>query len=222
MDDPLKFGIYVLLLLPGFIFVQTREYHLLREKRSQLEKSLEILLWSAILWVFACTVSFWWPFRASRAVALCEVRVALRKPETLDLLEVLTIDSAIFFGVVCMWSFLLANTWGLLRKRRFVDAVIYFCTGRDWYPSVALKFFDQNIDRAVVVETTNDRYLGVLHSAPDSREDSYIILSEVSSLPKRGELVRSPERLEGVRWVLIRFDDILEIQALKPELKERS
>src|SRR6185312_15849359 len=126
MDDPLKFGIYVLLLLPGFIFVQTREYHLLREKRSQLEKSLEILLWSAILWVFACTVSFWWPFRASRAVALCEVRVALRKPETLDLLEVLTIDSAIFFGVVCMWSFLLANTWGLLRKRRFVDAVIYF------------------------------------------------------------------------------------------------
>jgi len=32
MDDPLKLGLYVLLLIPGFIFVQVREYHLLREK----------------------------------------------------------------------------------------------------------------------------------------------------------------------------------------------
>ena len=36
MEDPFKLGLYVLLLLPGFIFVQVREYYLLREKRSAM------------------------------------------------------------------------------------------------------------------------------------------------------------------------------------------
>jgi Family of unknown function (DUF6338) len=64
MEDPFKLGLYVLLLLPGFIFVQVREYYLLREKRSQFEKTLDIILWSAALWIAACTLPLWWPWQA--------------------------------------------------------------------------------------------------------------------------------------------------------------
>src|SRR6059058_3249949 len=53
--DAIKSGFYILLLLPGFIFVQTRDYHLLREAKGQFEKTLEIILWSAIIWVGTCT-----------------------------------------------------------------------------------------------------------------------------------------------------------------------
>ena len=54
--DPLKIGLYVLLLLPGFIFVQVLEFHLLREEKPQFEKTLEIILASAFLWVVAVAV----------------------------------------------------------------------------------------------------------------------------------------------------------------------
>lgn len=220
MEDPLKLGLYVILLLPGFIFVQVREYHLLREKRSQFEKSLDILLWSAAIWMAACTVPFWWPWNASRSLALSEVKIALQNAASPDWLKVFTTDSARFFATVAGWSFVVANAWGLLRKGKIADAIIHFVTGRDWYPSVALKFFEQNVETIVVVETTNDRYLAVLHTAPDSKEDPHIMLSEVVSLPNRGEPSRLPEPLPMVSSVLVRFDDIVEIQALKPEAAE--
>ena len=163
--------------------MQVREYHLIREKRSQFEKSLDILLWSAAIWMAACTVPFWWPWNASRSLALSEVKIALQNAASPDWLKVFTTDSARFFGTVVGWSFVVANARGIIRKAKRTDAIVHFVTGRDWYPSVALKFFEQNVERVVVVETPNDRYLGVLHSGPDSREDPYIILSEVSSLP---------------------------------------
>lgn len=77
MEDALKIGVYVLLVLPGFILVQTREYHLLREKRSQFEKTLEIVLWSSAIWIIACASPFWWPLDP-RILALREAKAALQ------------------------------------------------------------------------------------------------------------------------------------------------
>ena len=42
MEDALKFGMYVLLVLPGFILVQPHEYHLLRESDLSLIKRLRL------------------------------------------------------------------------------------------------------------------------------------------------------------------------------------
>lgn len=72
MEEPLKLGIFILLLVPGFIFVQILEFHLLREKRSQFEKSLEIVLYGALIWIAACASPFWWPLGSSRGFALAE------------------------------------------------------------------------------------------------------------------------------------------------------
>ena len=222
MEDALKIGIYVFLILPGFILVQTREYHLLREKRSQFEKSLEIVLWSATIWIIACASPYWFP-ENPRSVALCEARNALQDSGSavrIDWPQLLTTEAAIFFATVCLYSFVGANLWGIIRKTRYVDAVIHWITGRDWYPSVKQKFFDRNLNQAVIVETPQTRYLGILYSAPDTKEDPHIVLSEVSRIPKPGESPQQIERLPLVDSVLIRFDDIIEIQALTSEAVE--
>jgi hypothetical protein len=222
MEDALKFGVYVLLVLPGFILVQTREYHLLREKRSQFEKTLEIVLWSAAIWAIACASPIWWPSNP-RSLALCEARAALQDTAgsvSFDWPKLLTKEAALFFASVCLWSFVGANVWGILRKTPRVDAGIRWITDRDWYPSVKQKFFFKNLNAAVIVETPAARYIGILFAAPDSREDPHIILSEVSRLPRAGDASQEIEALPLVRWVLIKYDDIVEIQALTSEAVE--
>jgi hypothetical protein len=216
MDDPIKIGVYVLLVLPGFIFVQTRDYHLLREQRSQFEKTLDIILCSAIIWILSSLSPIWLP-SGVRILAFCQVGAVLQNSNAgLDWSKLLTPAVGEFFVSVCVMAFVAASAWGSLRKTPFVDVAIAWVTGRDWYPSVAKKFFDQNINRAVIVNTGDTRYMGVLFGAPDTKEDPHIILSEVSRLPKLGEEPKI-EQLPLVRWVLIKFDDIVEVQALKPE-----
>jgi hypothetical protein len=73
--DPLKLGLFVLLFLPGFIFVETCEHHLLRERKPQFEKTFEILLWSAFIWLIAFAVPVWWP-STSRTIAIDAIRQA--------------------------------------------------------------------------------------------------------------------------------------------------
>jgi Family of unknown function (DUF6338) len=189
MEDALKFGVYVLLVLPGFILVQTREYHLLREKRSQFEKTLEIVLWSAAIWIIACASPIWLPSNP-RVLALGEARASLQDSAgdvSVDWPKLLTTDAALFFASVCFWSFVGANLWGIFRKDPRVDARIRWITDRDWYPSVKQKFFFKNLNAAVIVETPAARYIGILFAAPDSKEDQHIILSEVSRLPRAGD-----------------------------------
>ena len=53
MLDNFKIGLVVVLLLPGFIFIQVQEHHLLREKKPQFEKTLEIVLISCLIWIVA-------------------------------------------------------------------------------------------------------------------------------------------------------------------------
>jgi len=222
MEEPLKVGIYVLLLLPGFILVQTRDYHLLREKRSQFETSLDIVLWSAAIWMIACASPVWWPSRF-RSLALSEAWSALGNSAAVpgvDWRKLLTTDSAAFFGSVSLRAFLGATVWGIVRKSPYVDAIIQWATGRDWYPSVAQKFFDRNLNKVVIVGTPSTRYLGILFRAPDTKGDPHIILSEVSRLPNPESQSNEIEPLPLVRWVLIRFDDIVEIQALTSEAVE--
>jgi hypothetical protein len=236
VEDALKIGFYVILLLPGFIFVQTREYHLLRERRPQFEKTLDIVLWSAAVWILACALPIWWPCKPSRTGALLEAAASLRyseKTANVDWQKLLTVDSAVFFGVVCLWTFIAANLWGIIRKSRYGDAVLLYVTGRDWYPTVAHRFFKQSIGEAVIVTTHENRYLGMLLGAPDTKEDPYIIIDRVSRLPnpvtdssadqRAAPIENKAQEIESlplVRWVLIKFNDVDEVQTLTKDAIE--
>jgi hypothetical protein len=224
MEAPFKLGLYVLLVLPGFILVQTREYYLLRQNRSQFENTLDIILWSAAIWIIACSIPIWWPRPIDRDATLARVAEAFghsANGSNPDWIELLVPAAGIFFGTVCLWAFVVANIWGIFRKSVRFNTLVQSLTGRDWYPSVAHKFFYQNIGRVVVVGAPENRYLGVLHSAPDTKEDKYLILHNVARLPKPGEPSTEPEDLPYVRWVLVKFDDIIEVQALTREVETR-
>lgn len=147
MDDPLQLGIYILLLLPGFIWVQTFEHHLLREKKEQFVKTLEIILFSALIWIVAYALPFWWPYSDLRKAVLNSVIIALKSGRSVPA-EWNPNAVVGFFLTVCGWTFVVANIWGILRKDRRVDARIKRITGRDWYPSVAFRFYFGSIKRA--------------------------------------------------------------------------
>ncbi len=213
MSDLSSLGFYILLLLPGYIFVQTRDYHLLREKKTQFEKTFEIILWSAFIWVIACVSSFWWPFWEARKVTL-EYFISSLK----NRMEFSTWDSspfpsaAAFFFVVCFYSFLFANLWGLIRKFKFVDSFLKELTGRDWYPSITCRFLQENLGNPIVVEIDEYKYLGILSGAPYKEEDHYILLTNVSLMPRKpGD---KPESLSLIDSLLIKFDEIDKVQSL--------
>jgi Family of unknown function (DUF6338) len=226
--DTLKLGLYILLLLPGFLFVQVREYHLLREKKPQFEKSLEIILGSCFIWTVALALPWWWPWPSSRASIVREAAPILE-----ELAGHSTADHAVstaslqsyarFFFAVCLWSFIAANAWGAIRKNVRIDRLIKYLTGRSWYPSVALQFFKYSLDQAVIVTSENKRYLGILASAPDTYDDQHLLLTDVSILPKEGEAAggqTQPEALPLVDFMILKFQDVTEIQKLKSSVLE--
>jgi hypothetical protein len=215
--SPLEAGAYVLLLLPGFIFVQTRDYHLLRENKGQLEKTLEIILFSAFIWLISATLPGEFFFFGCRKVTLSALSDAASTFDGNPMQSArifLFGASAWFFLIVCFYSFLVANSWGMLRKLNRVDAYIKYFSARDWYPSVAFRFFQENLDRLIVVESNVVKYCGLLFSAPDNKEDKYIILKNIAVLPSPGVKDKKPEPLPLVDSILIRVDEIGEIQAL--------
>jgi len=176
---------------------------------------------SALIWIVSFVSPIWFP-SIYRTIAFSEAAAAFRKSTSNpDWRLLFTPDVAWFFVSVCGWSFVAATISGIARKNPLLDGIVQGVTGRDWYPSVAHKFFYQNIDKGVVVATSQNRYLGKLHSAPDTKEDEYIILSKVALLPEPGEGTQI-EDLPLIRWVLIKFTDIVEIQALTSDaLTER-
>jgi hypothetical protein len=136
--DPLEIGIYILLALPGFIFIQVHEHHLLRESKPQFEKTLEIILASALIWATALFLPVWWPWGIARGWVVQEMSSVMGGKSQLGAmgrdLRSIRLFGEFFFGV-CLWTLVAANLWGILRKVNRVGALIEYFTGRDWYPS---------------------------------------------------------------------------------------
>src|SRR5258707_8074067 len=174
--DIVKVAVYITLFIPGFVYIQTIEHHLLREKKAQFEKTLEIVLSSTFIWAIALSLPIWWPWADSRERLVNRLSDILIKQQSVGLvsdgLAQLSRDSSNFFFSICLWTFASANIWGMIRENRWVDARIKYVTGRDWFPSVSFKFFQENLNRAIEVKVSNKRYLGVLYIAPDNKDDN--------------------------------------------------
>jgi len=201
-------GLYALLLIPGFIWVQVYEHYLLREKKEQFVKTLEIVLWSALIWA----VSLLLPLRGAKLITEYFVGSA-QGVNGLPKLATHSNDLLNFFGVVCVGTFLGANLWAKMRRVRWWNSAVLWLTGRDWYPTSSQKFFAENIGKIVwVVLKDKDRdYVGILYSAPDSAGDGHIILKNPSVVAdkKLNHMPINP-------YLLLRVDDIVEIRSVLP------
>lgn len=219
MFDVFKLGIYILLFIPGFIFVQTKDYHLLRENKAQFEKALEIILWSAFLWVLAGSILI--RFLGNCATEICKAIQIVISQQNIDFLAATNIEKVgslgIFFLAVCVLSFILANLWGIFRKNPTVDRWIKWFTGRDWYASVAFKFFHMNVNKAIEVTIKDTKYIGVLFSAPDTKEDKHIIIAKPKVVIKT-EKGYTIEELPLVDYIAIKFDEIDHIKAFSEKI----
>jgi hypothetical protein len=224
--DAFKLGIYILLFIPGFIFVQTKDYHLLREKKAQFEKALEIILWSAFLWVLAGLILIW--FLGNCSTEICKGIQIIISKENIDFLSAENVKKvswlAGFFLSVCVFSFIFATCWGIFRKYPRIDRWIKWFTGRDWYASVAFKFFHMNMNKGIEVTVKDTKYIGVLFSAPDTKEDKHIIVAKPKVVIKTGKDY-TIEELPLVDYIAIKFDKIDHIKAfsekiIKAEKKE--
>ena len=221
-------GFYLLFFLPGFIFVQVVERHLLRENKPQFEKTIEIFLWSAFLWMIAIGVPAWSPFSYARESFLNSVREYITSMDAIPEVRTIIIrdlvdnlyNGIIFFFTVCSWSFIVANIWGMLRKSRRIGAFFVYVLGRDWYPTTAFKFFQFNIKKPVEVKVGEKKYLGILHSAPDTKEDKYIILSKPYLITQVNEEYKV-EPLSLAEGVLIKVDDIDLITAYSRQITKK-
>ncbi|MCW5828953.1 MAG: hypothetical protein KIT79_06520 [Deltaproteobacteria bacterium] len=211
MDNPINLGFFVLMLVPGYIFAQSKDIHLLRENVPQFEKTFEIILYSAMIWALAIMIPYF-PFRENVVSSVTNAT----KNGTVDWTEVINDSTSYFYLVILVATFLLGNVWGYLRKKPLIDSLIKYFTGRDWYPSVAFRFFQENINRGVIVSMDGFKYFGVLFSAPDTKDDSFILLKDVYvvliSQPNQ-----PPQKLTFVDSVLIRITDINEIQSVVPK-----
>lgn len=216
MNELKGIGIYALLLIPGFIWVQVYEHHLLREKKEQFVKTLEIVLWSAFIWAF----SLWLPFDRSKLI-LDSIINTSQGVNGIASLSKEPIDVIGFFATVCFWTFIVANLWAIFCKSRKGNALIKYWTGRDWYPSVSFRFFKENIDKGITVVTADKRYIGVLYSAPDTVEDGYIILTSVWMLPEPNPNRVKPEELKLVKHLLLKIDEISEMRSTDYSLKQK-
>jgi len=185
LPEPLKLGLIVLLLMPGFLWVQVRDHHLARENRPQFEHTFAIILVSSFIWILALMAPWWWPWGNARSAVLT-ASASLLAMSVKDASEhwgtIITLDSGRFFVVVCGWTFVIANGWGVLRKSPWIDIAIRWCTGRAWYPTVSFQFFQRNLNKTVVLKSGDNLYWGVLTAAPDNAADPFIILTEVSVL----------------------------------------
>jgi hypothetical protein len=167
----------------------------------------------------AGSISIW--FLQKCATEICNGIQILISKENIDLLAATNIKKvswlAIFFLTVCLLSFVFANLWGLFRKNPTADRWIRWFTGRDWYTSTAFKFFHMNMSKPIEVTIKDTKYIGILFSAPDTKEDKHIIITEPKAVIKT-EQGYTIEELPLVDYIAIKFDDIDHIKAFTKKI----
>ena len=70
------------------------------------------------------------------------------------------------------------------------------------------------MSQAVEVKIGDKQYLGILHSAPDVKEDNHIIITSPHLLVKDKKGVRY-EKMELVKSMIVKFDQIEQISSYK-------
>jgi uncharacterized membrane protein len=186
---PVQVGMFILAFVPGYIFIQTLDHHLLRGEKSQFEKTVQVLLASTVIWLFALTWPWLVPVEGEKKVLIGIVKntIVSKKPKE-DIIVELTMNSgklALLYVFVCLYAFITSNLWGVLRRTKTVDYWIRKITKRDWYKTVALRFYDENVgSRVIITNKDKQRYVGRMNAAPDDKEDKCVILNDPYSIEK--------------------------------------
>ena len=179
--DVIKALSFLLVFVPGYIFIHTLDYHLLKGEKSQFEKTVQAILSSAMIWTLFIIFPFQ-PLNDKKESIVNLVLLLLKSPEnkfTLPLLLDRLEDGLVLFVLLCVYSFVLATAYAIFRKFRLTGHIIQLITRRDYFKEVALRFYSEGLNHPVIVTMKNkNRYLGTMIGTPDQVNDHKIILYE--------------------------------------------
>jgi hypothetical protein len=136
-----------------------------------------------------------------------------KTPETRYTLEQIISMSLFVYFLVVIYTFIITNIWGRIRRMGIMDKLLSSITGRDRYESVALKFYTENLGKNVAITCKNNiKYVGVLRTVPDNPDN----------INNNALILSDPYTIENSRFVkmaanemLLYFDNISQLEVLK-------
>jgi len=179
--DGIKALSFVLVFVPGYIFIHTLDYHLIKGEKSQFEKTVQAILASTVLWTIFIIFPYQ-PLNDQKEAIINLVILIIKTPDNKyllpSLLDKLRIGLVLFL-LFCFYSFFITTFYAILRKTKSISRVIQIFTTRDYFKQVALRFYTEGFNKLVLITMKNkNRYLGYLIGAPDQESDHKIILHD--------------------------------------------
>jgi hypothetical protein len=175
---PVSLILFILVFVPGYIFIHILDYHLVKGEKSQFEKTVQGLLVSTIIW----PIMMFFPYipfvMEHRKIVIDYLKDAFITKQLNGNYETESIVNSFIFLylIVCGYVFVLGNIWGWIRRHKTIDDWFRFFTGRDRYKTVSLRFYTEYFGSTVAVSTFDGKkYAGVLTGAPDDNNDAIII-----------------------------------------------
>ena len=182
----------IILYVPGYIFIQTVDYFLLKREKSQFEKTIQGLLASAVIFVLFILVDYQ-PLNSEKRAIINLFLLKIKQPENIYIIPCIiekTKYFCIFFLLLCSYSFIFACLYSIIRKTMVVSKIIQKFTSRDYFQNVELRFYSEAINKVVIITMNNEtKYLGSLIGTPDQENDKKIIVYDPYIIEK-GKLVK--------------------------------
>jgi hypothetical protein len=210
--NPISLILFVLVFVPGYIFVHILDYHLVKGEKSQFEKTVQGILASTIIWViflFIPTIPVIDTNRRLITDFIFEIIVDKKTVDKESLGPVINAGLFLYFSILFI-SAIVGNIWGWVRRRKQIDDCLRFFTGRDRYKTVSLRFFTEYFGSTMMVTNAAGRkYAGILAGAPDVTDDA-IILNKPLVLEDNKFI-----RMRAVS-ILLYLKDVTRIEVIKP------
>ena len=96
----------IILYVPGYIFIQTVDYFLLKREKSQFEKTIQGLLASAVIFVLFILVDYQ-PLNSEKRAIINLFLLKIKQPENIYIIPCIiekTKYFCIFFLLLCSYS----------------------------------------------------------------------------------------------------------------------
>ena len=210
--NPISLLLFILVFVPGYIFIHILDYHLVKGEKSQFEKTVQGVFASTIIWViflFIPTIPLIETKRKLIFDCIFKIFVFNKILDDKAFNSVINAGLLLYFSVIIV-SVIVGNIWGWIRRRKRIDDCFRFFTGRDRYRTVSLRFFTEYFGSTIIVTNAGGKkYAGILTGAPDDSDDA-IILSKPLVLENR-EFVRM-----RALAILLYLKDIDRIEVIKP------
>jgi hypothetical protein len=132
---------------------------LVKGVKSQFEKTVQGVLASTIIWViflFIPTIPIIDAKRKQVISFIFDVFVHNKAIDNADVSPVINAGLMIYF-MVLFASAIIGNIWGWIRRRKQVDDIFRFFTGRDRHRTVSLRFFTGYFGSTIIVTNTEEK-----------------------------------------------------------------